>query len=235
MSTPTTNGPATVDPKPPTEAYAQALKASELSQSSQQRQNDKLSRQNVALLALCGLLGLSNVVGWFRHSTEVKLVYVDGHGRSRDGGSADDIVNPTPAMVASSLKYYVTCLKTVSTDDVALDQCKSDVEDYMTQNLNPAHARDDVDAFYHAHNPKDLARTETLSVLDDLEHPLRVTRLGNSNTYFLQWWERLRESRGVTITYHSGSVVIAPPFVPTDDDMRHHNSDGVVVTQNELI
>jgi hypothetical protein len=39
----------------------------------------------------------------------------------------------------------------------------------------------------------------------------------------------------VTYTYHSGSVVIAPPFIPTDDDMRHHNAAGVIVTQNELI
>lgn len=107
----------------------------------------------------------------------------------------------------------------------------------MTQNVQPSgHAHDDVEAFYRANNPKTLARSETRSVLNDRDHPITVQRIGQSNTFFVRWIEKTHDfQRGDSYSDHSGSVVIAPPFIPTDQTMLRFNPAGVVITQFGLL
>jgi type IV secretion system protein VirB5 len=235
MST-STNGAATIAPVETTDPYELARRSAEADQAREERLTDTFRRQNVIQYAIIGLLALAVVVLSFKYQHDL-IVVCDHGGALAACGTAEATIVPSDANIAHALADYVTCLRTVTNDDLRLDECKAIVLDYMTQNIPPnGHAHDEVDAYYRANNPKTLARSETRSVLNDRDHPVVVQRIGQSNTFFMRWIEKTHDfQHGDSYSDHSGSVVIAPPFIPTDQAMLRFNPTGVVVTQNGLL
>jgi type IV secretory pathway TrbF-like protein len=230
-----TNGTATIpaEEEPPVaDPYALAAASAEADQKNEERRTDTFRRQNIFQYVIIVLLSVTSFIGLFTHKVEVKVVY-DHNGTLVDGGTAAALATPTDANIAAAIAQYIMCLRSVSNDDLRADECKSLVEDVMTQNVPPAHARDDVEAWYQKNNPKWLARDETRTVLNDRDHPVKVLLVGG-HTYYVHWFERLHSfQRGDSYSDHTASVVIAPPFIPTDDTLRTLDPPAVIVTSSD--
>lgn len=231
MST-ATNGTATAEEEVSLDPYELARRSTEADQTRERDRTDLFRRQNTIQYAIIAALSLAVVVLACTHKVEVKVVY-DQAGRLVNGGTAADIVVPSDANIGHALADYVTCIREVTNDDTRLDECHQLTLDIMTQNVPPnGHAHDDLDAYYRKNNPKWLAHNETRMVVNDRDHPVVVQRVGNSNTFFIRWIEKVHDfQHGDSYSDHTGSVVIAPPFVPTDNTMLQFDPSGVIVTQ----
>jgi type IV secretory pathway TrbF-like protein len=138
----------------------------------------------------------------------------------------EGLSKPTPAMIAAALKQWITNVRTVGVDVMALRRAITDAY----KPIGSAESRGMLDRFYQGNDPFKRATMETVNLSDPVAIPPPPATLGKDDlqTWRVQWTEQVLGRDGIprsltnwflTVTF----TITAPKSKQEADD----NPDGI--------
>ena len=184
-----------------------------------------------AILAIIGLV-LAIVILATRYQHDV-FVYQNGsHGLTFEGQAAQ-VVTPSQGAIEAQIGAFVKAYRNVPGLDYALDDQNVLLALQMTVDVAPQHAHQDTVAHFtdKANNPKLLGQSGTIRTVLD---PVIVSPI-SEQTYTVSWAEEVTTvGHASRRDFHQGTVMIAPPVIPTDAAIAATNPAGVAIIQKDL-
>lgn len=186
---------------------------------------------SAALLVSCGLV-LACIVLASKSQHDVLVYRETSRGLSYQN-EALQMRTPSQLAIEAQLASFIKAVRNVPGVDYALDDQNVGLALQMTVDASPAHANQDIRAYFlnDGNNPKKLGMAgEVRTVLE----PVIASPI-SAQTWTVSWAEETTlAGRKPTRAFHQGTLTIAPPSIPTDPQVAVINPAGVAIEQFDL-
>ena len=183
----------------------------------------------LAISLIIALIAIIVLASKYQHDV---LVFRETPRGLSYAGEPQQVLAPDQLAIEQQLGAWIKAVRNVPGLDYALVDQDVALALLMTADVSPAHAHTDILSYFRdpANNPKLLGKTETRTVLD----PVIASPISGTQSWTLTWIEETTKSGVKSRKFREGTVMIAPPSIPTDRQTAALDAAGVVVIQDDL-